>query len=86
VTASVARHYDVAVVGAGPVGAVLDSALRRAVDAILRRQSASGEWEGEVAWGPMLAAQYVLMCQTTGSAIPAARGEMPAAERVPRSM
>jgi hypothetical protein len=32
--------------------------------------------------GPMLAAQYVLMCQTTGSAIPAARGEMPAAERV----
>ncbi|MCA1853728.1 MAG: hypothetical protein LC647_15450, partial [Beggiatoa sp.] len=52
---------------------VLDSALRRAVDALLRRQSASGEWEGEVVWGPMLAAQYVLMCQITGHAMPAGR-------------
>ena len=55
---------------------VLDSTLRRAVDALLRRQSASGEWEGEVVWGPMLAAQYVLMCQITGSAIPAARRDL----------
>jgi hypothetical protein len=36
----------------------------------------SGEWEGEVVWGPMLAAQYVLMCQITGSAIPATRSEI----------
>ena len=57
-------------------GAVLDSALRRAVDALRRRQSASGEWEGEVVWGPMLAAQYVLMCQISGSAIPAARSDL----------
>ena len=55
---------------------MLDSALQRAVEALLRRQSASGEWEGEVVWGPMLAAQYVLMCQITGSAIPAARSDL----------
>ncbi|MGH2400820.1 MAG: FAD-dependent monooxygenase, partial [bacterium] len=43
-----------------------ESALRRAVAALIRRQSATGGWEGEVVWCPMLAAQYVLMCHITG--------------------
>ncbi len=48
-------------------------ALRRAVAALIRRQSAAGGWEGEVVWCPMLAAQYVLMCHITGTVISAVR-------------
>ncbi len=48
-------------------------ALRRAVAALVRRQSAGGGWEGEVVWCPMLAAQYGLMCHITGTPISAAR-------------
>ncbi|MGH8543296.1 MAG: FAD-dependent monooxygenase, partial [Gammaproteobacteria bacterium] len=44
-------------------------ALRRAVTALIRRQSPGGGWEGEVIWCPMLAAQYVLMCHITGASI-----------------
>ncbi len=50
-------------------------ALKRALAALIRRQSASGGWEGEVVWCPMLAAQYVLMCHISGTAISGARRE-----------
>ncbi|MGH2372031.1 MAG: FAD-dependent monooxygenase [bacterium] len=50
-------------------------ALRRAVAALLRRQSATGAWEGEVVWCPMLAAQYVLMCHVTDTGIAGVRKE-----------
>jgi lanosterol synthase len=48
-------------------------ALQRGVEALLRLQQEDGSWEGEVVWCPMLAAQYVLMCQITQTSISAER-------------
>ncbi|MCA9522952.1 MAG: FAD-dependent monooxygenase [Myxococcales bacterium] len=36
--------------------------IERAVDHLIGLQGERGEWEGEVVWCPMLAAQYVLAC------------------------
>lgn len=40
-------------------------ALQRGTDALARLQRPGGDWEGEVVWCPMLAAQYALMCCIT---------------------
>ncbi len=41
--------------------------LADAVENLLRRQDASGRWEGEVAWNTMLLSQYVLTCRMAGN-------------------
>ncbi|MBI4956789.1 MAG: FAD-dependent oxidoreductase [Myxococcales bacterium] len=44
-------------------------ALARGVRALEDAQAEDGSWEGEVAWNPMLAAEYVISCRATGTAI-----------------
>lgn len=56
-----------------PAPAAGTRALSRAVGALERHQQASGAWEGEVAWCPLLAAQYVMTCHVIGSDIPGER-------------
>ncbi len=54
-------------------GASACTALERGVQALASTQREDGSFEGEVAWCPMLAAQYVLFCEALGVQIPAAR-------------
>ena len=48
------------------------TALHRAARALVVRQR-EGAFEGEVAWGPLLAAQYVLVCTLLGFELPESR-------------
>ena len=49
------------------------AALERAGEALIALQGPDGEWEGEMRWCPMLAAQYVLLHQVIGQPIEAGR-------------
>ena len=49
------------------------TALTRGARALVAHQAEDGSWEGEVVWCAMLAAQYVMMCHLTGTAIDPAR-------------
>jgi len=49
------------------------AALERAGEALIALQSKDGDWEGEMRWCPMLAAQYVLLHQLIGQPIEAGR-------------
>lgn len=51
----------------------ITDALQAGVNALIDLQQVDGSWEGEVVWCPMLAAQYVLMCQITQTPIAAER-------------
>jgi lanosterol synthase len=45
------------------------AARDRAIAHLLSRQSARGDWEGEVVWCPLITAQYVIVQRVTGRAI-----------------
>ncbi|MFO0611256.1 MAG: FAD-dependent oxidoreductase [Polyangiaceae bacterium] len=56
-----------------PDKSVVTQALERGVRAFVAQQAEDGSWEGEVAWCPMLAAQYVIACHLMGRPISAER-------------
>ena len=65
--ARVAPPIDVA--GVSPVR----SAIEGGAAALIALQDDAGGWEGEVAWCPMLAAQYVILCHLTNTDLPPER-------------